>query len=192
MKNLLLPRADSRRSDAALAKNIEGCPRQCINPDELDDYLQGKSPLSRLYRREDSPEPPHALDRRVLDSAREAQATHGTQATPCKTAISGAAGVRRQSSFIGGAGARHGVRPPKKAAAPKSRRVWCVQPFARTSHTLARRRNGWRTSPPCVDPDTARRPTPNSGAFAASIRTIPPCIPRVQPKGFGTALKLKP
>ncbi len=66
-------------------------------PDELDDYLKGNSPLSRLYRREDSPEPPHALDRRVLISARKAQATHDnqathdsqatheTQATPCKS-----------------------------------------------------------------------------------------------------------
>jgi hypothetical protein len=35
-------------------------------PDELDGYLRGDSALSRQYRRESSPEPPHELDRRVL------------------------------------------------------------------------------------------------------------------------------
>jgi hypothetical protein len=42
-------------------------------PDELDDYLNGTSRLSRQYRRECSPAPPHALDRRVLKAARQAQ-----------------------------------------------------------------------------------------------------------------------
>ncbi len=35
-------------------------------PDDLDDYLRGDSALSRQYRRESAPTPPHALDRRVL------------------------------------------------------------------------------------------------------------------------------
>jgi hypothetical protein len=39
-------------------------------PDELDEYLSGTSRLSRQYRRESSPMPPHALDRRVLEAAR--------------------------------------------------------------------------------------------------------------------------
>jgi negative regulator of sigma E activity len=39
-------------------------------PDELDEYLSGASPLSRQYRREFAPTPPHALDRRVLMAAR--------------------------------------------------------------------------------------------------------------------------
>ncbi|HEX3912033.1 MAG TPA: hypothetical protein VHW71_00885 [Steroidobacteraceae bacterium] len=47
-------------------------------PDErarrkLDDYLRGDSALSRQYRRENAPMPPHALDRIVLDSARQAR-----------------------------------------------------------------------------------------------------------------------
>jgi hypothetical protein len=42
-------------------------------PDELDDYLSGTSRLSRQYRREFSPMPPHALDRHVLKAARHTQ-----------------------------------------------------------------------------------------------------------------------
>jgi hypothetical protein len=40
-------------------------------PDDLDDYLRGGSALSRQYKKESEPMPPHALDRRVLDSARQ-------------------------------------------------------------------------------------------------------------------------
>jgi hypothetical protein len=42
-------------------------------PDDLDEYLRGDSALSRQYRRESAPAPPHALDRRVLKASREAQ-----------------------------------------------------------------------------------------------------------------------
>jgi len=45
-------------------------------PDELEEYLRGDSALSRQYRRESSPAPPHALDRRVL------RLTSGAQAKP--------------------------------------------------------------------------------------------------------------
>jgi hypothetical protein len=38
-------------------------------PDELDEYLRGESALSRQYRRESAPTPPHALDRSVLNAA---------------------------------------------------------------------------------------------------------------------------
>jgi negative regulator of sigma E activity len=38
--------------------------------DELDEYLRGDSALSRQYQREAAPQPPHALDRRVLKSVR--------------------------------------------------------------------------------------------------------------------------
>ena len=38
-------------------------------PDDLDKYLRGDSALSRQYRRESAPTPPHALDRRVLGFA---------------------------------------------------------------------------------------------------------------------------
>jgi hypothetical protein len=48
-------------------------------PDDLDEFVRGDSALSRQYRRESAPTPPHALDRRVLGllRAREADA-HGT------------------------------------------------------------------------------------------------------------------
>jgi hypothetical protein len=39
-------------------------------PDELDEYLRGGGALSRQYRRECAPAPPHALDRRVLAMSR--------------------------------------------------------------------------------------------------------------------------
>ena len=41
-------------------------------PDELDDYLRGSSALSYQYKRESLPQPPHALDRIVLEAARPA------------------------------------------------------------------------------------------------------------------------
>ena len=41
-------------------------------PDDLDEYLRGDSALSRQYRRESAPTPPHALDRRVLGLSRDA------------------------------------------------------------------------------------------------------------------------
>jgi negative regulator of sigma E activity len=44
-----------------------------LMPDELDDYLSGTSRLSRQYRREFAPTPPHVLDRRVLTAARPSQ-----------------------------------------------------------------------------------------------------------------------
>jgi hypothetical protein len=39
-------------------------------PDEFDEYLHGDSALSRQYRRESSPLPPHALDRALLEASR--------------------------------------------------------------------------------------------------------------------------
>ena len=40
--------------------------------DELDEYLSGDSALSRQYQRENFPLPPHALDRALLEAARQA------------------------------------------------------------------------------------------------------------------------
>jgi negative regulator of sigma E activity len=40
-------------------------------PDELDEYLRGESALSRRYQRASAPEPPHVLDRLVLESAHQ-------------------------------------------------------------------------------------------------------------------------
>ncbi len=65
-------------------------------PDDLDEYLRGDSALSRQYRRESAPTPPHALDRRVLglSRAREPDA-HGTaqRLTPCLAPLAFAASV---------------------------------------------------------------------------------------------------
>jgi hypothetical protein len=41
--------------------------------DDLEEYLRGDSALSRQYRREPAPAPPHALDRRVLKFSHEAR-----------------------------------------------------------------------------------------------------------------------
>jgi hypothetical protein len=57
-------------------------------PDDLDEYLRGGSALSRQYRRESAPTPPHALDRRVLELSR------GTNAkSPCLAPLAFAASV---------------------------------------------------------------------------------------------------
>jgi hypothetical protein len=57
-------------------------------PDDLDEYLRGDSALSRQYRRESAPPPPHALDRRVLLLSR------GTTAkSPCLAPLAFAASV---------------------------------------------------------------------------------------------------
>jgi hypothetical protein len=50
-------------------------------PDDLDEYLRGDSALSRQYRRESAPPPPHALDRRVLElSCGTSTLSRGTRA----------------------------------------------------------------------------------------------------------------
>ena len=61
-------------------------------PDDLDEYLRGNSALSRQYRRESAPMPPHALDRRVLGLPR---GTHGTarRLTPYLAPLAFAASV---------------------------------------------------------------------------------------------------
>jgi hypothetical protein len=52
-------------------------------PDDLDEYLRGDSALSRQYRRESAPAPPHALDRRVLGLSRAREPDmHGTAQRP--------------------------------------------------------------------------------------------------------------
>jgi hypothetical protein len=47
-------------------------------PDDLEEYLRGDSALSRQYRRESAPAPPHALDRRVLKLSREELGSSGS------------------------------------------------------------------------------------------------------------------
>jgi hypothetical protein len=60
--------------------------------DDLDNYLRGGSALSRQYRRESAPSPPHALDRRVLRLSREAQGT-ARRLSPCLAPLAFAASV---------------------------------------------------------------------------------------------------
>jgi len=57
-------------------------------PDDLDDYLRGDSALSRQYRKESTPTPPHALDRRVLKISRGAH-----RDSPCLAPLALAASV---------------------------------------------------------------------------------------------------
>jgi len=56
--------------------------------DDLHDYLRGGSALSRHYRKESAPTPPHALDRRVLKASREALGK-----SPCLAPLAFAASV---------------------------------------------------------------------------------------------------
>jgi hypothetical protein len=56
--------------------------------DDLHDYLRGGSALSRHYRKESAPAPPHALDRRVLKLSREALGK-----SPCLAPLAFAASV---------------------------------------------------------------------------------------------------
>ncbi len=60
--------------------------------EELDSYLRGDSALSREYKREPAPAPPHALDRRVLRLSREAQGA-AQRRTPCLAPLAFAASV---------------------------------------------------------------------------------------------------
>jgi negative regulator of sigma E activity len=69
-------------------------------PGDLEEYLRGDSELSRRYRRESAPAPPHVLDRRVLQLSREAQGTAQRTArraaqrlTPCLQPLAFAACV---------------------------------------------------------------------------------------------------
>jgi hypothetical protein len=48
-------------------------PDSMEQPDDLEEYLRGDSALSRRYRGEPAPAPPHVLDRRVLRLSQEAQ-----------------------------------------------------------------------------------------------------------------------
>jgi hypothetical protein len=56
--------------------------------DDLEEYLRGDTALSRRYRRESSPAPPHVLDRRVLRLSRQTQ-----RKSPCLQPLAFAACV---------------------------------------------------------------------------------------------------
>lgn len=62
-------------------------------PDDLDGYLRGDSALSRRYRREHAPMPPHALDRRVLQVSREPRDSRSAGESPGLAPLAFAASV---------------------------------------------------------------------------------------------------
>jgi hypothetical protein len=61
-------------------------------PDDLEEYLRGDTALSRRYRRESAPAPPHVLDRRVLRLSRQAERT-AQRLSPCLQPLAFAACV---------------------------------------------------------------------------------------------------
>jgi hypothetical protein len=62
-------------------------------PDDLDDYLRGDSALSRQYRRESAPLPPHVLDRRVLGLLRTHDSRAARDSSPDMAPLAFAASV---------------------------------------------------------------------------------------------------
>jgi hypothetical protein len=106
-------------------------------PDELDEYLRGGSALSRQYRSESSPAPPHALDRRVLKASREAQGK-----SPCLAPLAFAASVLLSMALVlaiafGPQTAKHGDDAPRviraAARADAALRLYSTDPLrART------------------------------------------------------------
>jgi hypothetical protein len=70
-------------------------------PDDLDDYLRGDSALSRQYKRESAPAPPHALDRRVLEVLRGTSAAREAQRkSPCLAPLALAASVLLSMALV--------------------------------------------------------------------------------------------
>jgi hypothetical protein len=70
-------------------------------PDDLDDYLRGDSALSRQYRRESAPAPPHALDRRVLEVSRGTNVAHEAhRKSPCLAPLALAASVLLSMALV--------------------------------------------------------------------------------------------
>jgi hypothetical protein len=64
------------------------------SPDELDEYLRGLSAISRQYRAENSPMPPHGLDRAVLEvSCPAAKQSHKRFKSPALAPLAFAASV---------------------------------------------------------------------------------------------------
>ena len=79
-------------------------------PDDLDEYLRGDTALSRRYRRESAPMPPHVLDRRVLRLSRQAERT-AQHLSPCLQPLAFAAcvllSVALVLAMVFGPAARH-------------------------------------------------------------------------------------
>ena len=79
-------------------------------PDDLDEYLRGDTALSRRYRRESAPLPPHVLDRRVLRLSRQPERT-AQRLSPCLQPLAFAAcvllSVALVLAMVFGPAARH-------------------------------------------------------------------------------------
>ena len=79
-------------------------------PDDLEEYLRGDTALSRRYRRESAPAPPHVLDRRVLRLSRQAERT-ARRLSPCLQPLAFAAcvllSVALVLAMVFGPAARH-------------------------------------------------------------------------------------
>jgi negative regulator of sigma E activity len=61
--------------------------------DDLEEYLRGDTALSRRYKRESSPAPPHVLDRRVLRLSRQQAQRTAQRLSPCLQPLAFAACV---------------------------------------------------------------------------------------------------
>ena len=68
-------------------------------PDDLEEYLRGDTALSRRYRRESAPAPPHVLDRRVLRLSRQAERT-AQRLSPCLQPLAFAACVLMSVALV--------------------------------------------------------------------------------------------
>src|ERR1700722_4032138 len=68
-------------------------------PDDLEEYLRGDTALSRRYRRESAPAPPHGLDRRVLRLSRHAERT-AQRLSPCLQPLAFAACVLLSMALV--------------------------------------------------------------------------------------------
>jgi hypothetical protein len=114
--------------------------------DDLDEYLRGDSALSRQYRKESAPAPPHALDRRVLGSQRGA---HGNP--PWLAPLAFAASVLLSVALV--LAIVFGPQTAKRVDdAPRLVRV-AAHSDALTNHALDRRQQLYSS-----DPKSARAP----------------------------------
>ncbi len=108
--------------------------------DDLEDYLRGGTALSRQYRRESAPSPPHALDRRVLAMSR------GTQGkAPCLAPLAFAASVLLSVALV--LAILFGPQGAKRADdAPRLMKV-AVHADALTNTSLSRRQHLYSSDP---------------------------------------------
>src|ERR1700734_2818944 len=120
-------------------------------PDDLDDYLRGDSALSRQYKKESAPTPPHALDRRGLGLSRGVQGT-ARRLTPCLAPLALAASVLLSVALV--LAIVFGPQAVKRADdAPRLVRV-AAHPGAPREATLDHRLQLYST-----DPRLARAPS---------------------------------